>query len=235
MKKIDHSLSEPFVQWFFPKLVPLVPSWMTPNMISILGLVGSVLFVVFLLCASISPLFYVAGALVILSHWVTDTMDGMVARARQQTSSLGYYLDHFGDVLTTAFVGISMFAAGGSHVEIGLACTVLYLVVLNHVHIKVPIFNAMEMPTLGPTEFRFLIICVLIGQVFFDYNRPLSWFPAWTGDAGWVTRQLGFSTGLTFIDVCGITALCVATLGVCGEMIRSVIQIRQLDCERAQR
>lgn len=232
MKKIDHSPFAPLVARAFGRVGPWVPGWITANHISLLGLAAAALLATLLCLASISRWMYVGAAALMLVQWSADNLDGVIARSRGQTSALGYYLDHFGDTLTVVLVGVSAFASGGSHIAIGLACTVVYLVAMSQVHIKVPALDTMELPSLGPTESSFLVAAVLIGQSVFDYGRPLSWMPRLTGADGTVTRMLGLSTGLTFIDVCGLLALLIATVGVGSEIGRSIFQLRAFDAAR---
>lgn len=232
MRKIDHSPFAPVVARTFARVGPWVPRWMSANHISLLGLMAAALLAVLLCFASVSRWMYVAGALLMLVQWSADNLDGVVARTRGQTSGLGYYLDHFGDTISTVLVGVSAFAGGGSHLAIGLACTVVYLVAMSQVHIKIPILDTMELPKLGPTESSFLVAAVLLGQAMFDYGQPLSWFPAITGTDGALTRLLGFSTGLTFIDVCGLLSLITAVASVAFEIGHTVGQLRAFDAGR---
>jgi phosphatidylglycerophosphate synthase len=208
---------------------------MTANHITLLGLLSALLLAIVLSLASVSRWMYVAGAALMLLQWSADNLDGVIARSRKQTSLLGSYLDHFGDCLTVALVGISAFVAGGSHVAIGLACTVVYLLALLQVHIKASALDTLELPAFGPTECSFLVAAALLGQAVFDYGRALSWFPWLTGPEGTVTRLLGFSNGLTFLDVCGLLAVPVAALGVGLETWHSLAQIRKADRIRGGR
>ncbi len=228
MKKIENSPFDPFVKWFFPKLLPGVPGWMSANVISLAGLVGSALVLPCLWLTWWSRWMCLAGAFFVFVHWFTDTLDGVVARARR-TSQLGFYLDHFGDSLAVVFIGLGMFLVKGSHMAIGLVAVVLYLLLIVNGLLKAELTRVMELPAFGPTEIHLSIILVLVTQAFVDFGQPLSWLPGITADDGWLTRALGFESGLTFIDLCGVLVIAAAGVMLMVESVRTALVARQLD------
>ena len=96
MKKIERSPLDPFVKWFFPKLLPFVPAWMSANAITSIGIVLCFLSGLCLALTEYSPRLYYLAAFLFFLTWVTDTLDGVVARARKHESRLGHYLDLWG-------------------------------------------------------------------------------------------------------------------------------------------
>jgi phosphatidylglycerophosphate synthase len=217
MKKIERSPLDPFVKWFFPKLLPFVPSWLSANAITSIGI-----FLCFLsgLCLALTEyslaLYYVAAFLFFLT-WVTDTLDGVVARARHQVSRLGHYLDHFGDAWTIIFIGVGLFISNGSHVLIGVICCVVYLMLQIDGHIKVQITDTLELPPFGPTEIRLVIMAAMIAAAHIDPGQPLSWWPEMTGDEGWLTQFFGFTSGMTFLDTIALLVACLCAIGLICE------------------
>ena len=228
MKKIEKSPFDPFVKWFFPKLLPFVPQWMTANVISFSGILVCFLAAVALGLSFLSPVFYIVGAALFLLTWVTDTMDGIVARARNQQSVVGHYLDHYGDSWNIVFIGVGLFVSNGSHLAVGLACAVVYLMFHVDGHIKVQITDTLELPAFGPTEVRFLITGVLVAAAFIDPGQPLSWFPEMTGADGWLATALGMTGGMTFLDVAGTF---VAACGFIGLVAETVLMVRRFSRE----
>jgi len=234
MKKIEHSPMDPFVKWFFPKLLPFVPLKVSANMVSALGitlsfLAGLALALSALFSPETAPFIYTLGGFLIFLTWITDTMDGVIARSRKQVSLVGHFLDHFGDSLSVVFIGVGMFASNGSHVTIGLITAMIYLLFHVSAHIKVKMFDSLTLPAFGPTEIRFLIVTVIFGQALFDFGQPLSWFPAMTGVNGWLTKLLGFSSGLTFIDLCGIIVIIGGVVGITVEFVSTLRKAAAID------
>ncbi len=244
MKKIERSPMDPFVKWFFPKLLKFVPAGLTANKISVIGItvsffsgfflgvsgfIGSIGVSGFIGNITLAKWSYFFGGFLIIITWITDTMDGVVARSRDQQSAVGYYLDHFGDSLNVAFIGAGLFLTNGSHLAIGLACGIIYLLFHVNEHVTVTKLHKMELPVFGPTEIRFMIFALVIAQIFIDFGQPLSWFPEITGAEGWFTKAFGFHSGLTFMDVCGVIAIFLGSIGVAVEMRVKIKKLRVLD------
>lgn len=237
MKKIENSVFDPFVKWFFPKLLPAVPRGITANMVSTAGIVISFLAGLAMALSgyfdpAIAPAVFSMGGVLLLATWITDTMDGVIARSRNQVSVLGHYLDHFGDSLTVAFIGIGMYLSPGSHLVIGVLCAVIYLLFHVDAHIKVKILDELTLPVIGPTELRFIIVTVIFVQRFVDFGKPLSWLPGITGNDGWLTGLLGFSRGLTFIDVAGLLAILFGSIGLIVQTAGTIRRLGRMDAER---
>ncbi len=228
MKKIENSPFDPFVKWLFPKLLPYVPEGLSANAISVIGVISSMLACVSLYLTAWSRWMCLPAAVLVFAHWFADTLDGVVARARQ-TSKLGFYLDHFGDSVSVVFIGLGMFMIKGSHLAIGLAVISLYLLLIINGLIKAELTRVMELPTFGPTELHILVIALLVAQPFMDFGQPLSWYPEVTGDQGWLTNLLGFEYGLTLIDIAGIGIVVIAALMLIIEVITTIGSVKRLD------
>ncbi len=230
MKKIENSPFDPFVKWFFPQLLPYVPAWLSANGITIIGMVASALACLSLYLTRWSPWMCLLGAVFVFVHWFADTLDGVVARARRPTQ-LGFYLDHFGDALSVALIGMGIFMIEGAHFVIGLVIVIFYLLLIISGLIRAELTRVMELPVFGPTELHLLVIALLIAQPFTDYGQPISWLPAIAGNNGWLTLALGFDRGLTMLDVVGIVVIGVASIMLLIEMI---ITINRLAAEDRQ-
>ncbi len=85
-----------------PLLLFLFPSWIKPNHITFSRFLLVCLAIVLYLAGS--PLHYQTWVLVIAA--VTDFIDGILARARQQFSRTGAYLDHATDWFLGAWTGV---------------------------------------------------------------------------------------------------------------------------------
>jgi phosphatidylglycerophosphate synthase len=168
-----------------------------------------------------------AGALCVFLHWFADTLDGELARARQVTS-LGFYLDHFGDSVSAALIGWGLFLTVGSHLVIGLVCITLYLLLIINGLIKAELTRTIELPAFGPTEIHLTIILVLVAQIFVDFGQPVSWVSA-VADGGWLTRWLGFDRGLTFIDLFGVFFVAGAGVALVIESVGTARVAASLD------
>lgn len=228
MKKIENSPFDPFVKWLFPRLLPYIPSRVTANVISIMGLAASALACLCLYLTRWSPWMCLVAAGLVFLHWVADTLDGVVARARS-TTHLGFYLDHFGDSLSVLFIGLGVFLIQGAHFTIGLVLIVLYLLFIISGLIKAELTRVMEIPAFGPTEIHLVVIVLLVAQPFVDFGLPVSWFPGFSGDDGWLTGLLGFNRGLTLVDLAGVIIVLAISVMLVIEITQTVRTLSRLD------
>jgi phosphatidylglycerophosphate synthase len=203
MKKIENSPFDPFVKWFFPKLLPYLPEWLSANRITAIGFAGSLSAAICLYLSKEREWFYLLGAFGIWLHWFADTLDGVVARAGKPTI-LGYYLDHFSDAVSVAVISIGLFLTPGSHLLIGLCAACIYLLLFIHGLIRAELTGSMELPYFGPTEIHFLIIIILLIQYSTHFGEAILKSSPITGTEGWLAQNFGLNGGLTLIDHLGL-------------------------------
>jgi len=117
-QKLEKYSTSPFERWFedvCQKWVPFVPNRVSPNQLTILGFLGSVVAGFSFFMASYNRLFFLIAIFGLFVHLVLDNVDGAVARARNLTSQKGQFLDIFTDSIGIAFiflgVGFSNYAA----------------------------------------------------------------------------------------------------------------------------
>jgi phosphatidylglycerophosphate synthase len=211
MKKIENSPFDPFVKWFFPKLLPHLPKWLSANKITAIGFAGSLTAAICLYLSKDYKWLCLLGTFGIWVHWFADTLDGVVARANTP-SILGYYLDHFSDAVSVALISIGLFLTPGSHLLIGLCAACVYLLLFIHGLIKAELTGAMELPYFGPTEIHFSVIIVLLIQYKFHYGVAVLQSSSLTGTNGWFAQNFGLNGGLTLIDHLGLIITLIMTL-----------------------
>lgn len=88
--------------WIFGPVVKLFPNWVTPNHITSLRIILVIIAIILFLLdypLNVQVWVLVAGAL-------TDTVDGILAREREQKTRFGAYLDHACDWLLGLWTGI---------------------------------------------------------------------------------------------------------------------------------
>nr|XP_031302579.1 choline/ethanolaminephosphotransferase 1-like isoform X1 [Camelus dromedarius]XP_031302580.1 choline/ethanolaminephosphotransferase 1-like isoform X1 [Camelus dromedarius]XP_031302581.1 choline/ethanolaminephosphotransferase 1-like isoform X1 [Camelus dromedarius]XP_031302582.1 choline/ethanolaminephosphotransferase 1-like isoform X1 [Camelus dromedarius]XP_031302843.1 choline/ethanolaminephosphotransferase 1-like isoform X1 [Camelus dromedarius]XP_031302844.1 choline/ethanolaminephosphotra len=104
------SLLEPLMQGYWEWLVGRVPSWIAPNLITIIGLSINICTTVLLVfyCPTATeqaPLWaYIACACGLFIYQSLDAIDGKQARRTNSSSPLGELFDHGCDSLSTVFV-----------------------------------------------------------------------------------------------------------------------------------
>ncbi|XP_063712220.1 cholinephosphotransferase 1-like [Symsagittifera roscoffensis] len=106
------SLVEPVFQKFWVSLIDHVPSWMAPNILTLLGLTAN--FIAFLPLAILCPTFKEeppAWALILFTccffiYQTLDALDGKQARKIGMSSPMGELFDHGCDAVNTVIVSI---------------------------------------------------------------------------------------------------------------------------------
>jgi phosphatidylglycerophosphate synthase len=112
--KIDPSPLTPLARALAAWIIPRTPAWVTPNQITVLGLlVNMVGGAAFYLASFQRELLFVSMLMLVL-NWVADNLDGELARARRMTSERGFYLDivldQFGVMLVCLGIVFSSYA-----------------------------------------------------------------------------------------------------------------------------
>jgi CDP-diacylglycerol--glycerol-3-phosphate 3-phosphatidyltransferase len=80
-------------------LIKMLPDWVTPNLLSIIRLGLAPFIVIFLALGN-----YTAAITLFLIAALTDTLDGALARTRQQITELGLILDPLADKLLIVMI-----------------------------------------------------------------------------------------------------------------------------------
>lgn len=154
-------------------LVKRIPSWLSSNMLTGIGFLGSVLtFVSFLLAAYINPYYLLLGVMGYAICWFGDSLDGRVAYYRQKSRKwYGFALD-----ITIDWLGIILMGLGftvyvsGSWQMIGFAFVVLYgwEMISTLLRYKITGKYTIDSGLFGPTEARIVISLILILEVLFN-------------------------------------------------------------------
>jgi len=86
-------------------IAPRLPRWVTPDMLTILGLLAMALIGLSYYLAAKHWLYLALANIGLVINWFGDSLDGTLARVRnQQRPRYGYYLDHLVDAFGVAFL-----------------------------------------------------------------------------------------------------------------------------------
>ena len=160
--KITASPFDPFVRSVFPRLADRVPPWVSPNAITVAGVLAAVAAGVAVALAGRAPALLLLGALLVLVNWVADTLDGIVARRRGQSSRLGDFLDHAFDAVTVAALTVGPAFSGLVHPTLSLLQGVLILLGFAFTYKGEQATGVYELLALGPTEIRFALVAAFV-------------------------------------------------------------------------
>lgn len=145
-----------------------MPNWVKPDMLTALGMLGSVMVFAGYICSNWGDgwlYFAIAGYVV---QWFGDSTDGSLARFRKiERPRYGYFLDHSCDGLTTALVVAGIGLSGYVMLEVALVALAGYLLLSIHAYLSVRVLGELKLSYLnaGPTELRLVLIAMTIAMI----------------------------------------------------------------------
>jgi phosphatidylglycerophosphate synthase len=134
----------------------------------------------------------VVGALT--ANWFGDSLDGTVARVRQQQRPrYGFYVDHVIDLAGTTFLVAGMASSGLMHPLTAMAVLVGYLLVSSETYLATHAIGVFRMSFLGfgPTELRLLLIAGALKAAHSPFVEPVTGVSVRLFDIGGVIAAIG--------------------------------------------
>ena len=159
-------LERPALQW----LAAHMPTWVTPDLCTLVGTLGALLTLVTYGLSNLNPNFLWLTSLGFFINWLGDSLDGTLARYRHiERPRYGYYIDHTSDVVCQVliFLGLGM----TPYVSFDIACLALisYLLLSELVYIRTYVAGEFKISygKLGPTESRAVAVLLNTAMYFF--------------------------------------------------------------------
>lgn len=192
------------LEWIAHRLpARVMPDHMTAlGVLAAFGIAGA-----YLLSNGDKAWLWAASALLVV-HWLGDSLDGTLARARRiERPKYGYYLDHLVDALATAVIGLGLGLSPWMLLAVGLAIVIAYLVLSINTYLETYAFGVFTLGygRLGPTEAR-------LGLILLNTLIALG-------------VGLGFEVGglgLTVLDVIGLGIAGLMAAGLAGRAVRNL-------------
>jgi archaetidylinositol phosphate synthase len=170
-----------------------LPAWITPDMLTRFGLVGAVLAFIGYVASNLAPAFLWLASLGLLLNWLGDSLDGTLARVRNQKSPrYGFFVDHTADLVTLVLVGVGLGLSSYITMHYALLLLTAYLAFVAHTFIRAHVFKTVQNAyySIGPTETR---LALIVG------NMLLFLFPA-----------LSVPTGSMPVSTADLVCICIA-------------------------
>ncbi len=148
-------------------LLKKVPDWITPNIMTGIGMFGSlIVFSAFVLGSFYSRNNLLIGILGLMINWLGDSLDGRLAYYRKIARKwYGFALDIVMDWLSIILIGLGYyFYASGTTQIFAFLFVVLYgwSMIISQLRYKITGFYQIDSGHLGPTELRVIISFILI-------------------------------------------------------------------------
>ncbi len=159
-------LERPTLKW----LAAHSPQWMTPDVYTAIGALGSVLSILGYFLSRFHPAFLWLATLGFIVNWYGDSLDGTVARYRHiERPVYGFFVDHVLDAISQVlfFIGLGI----SPYISFNIASMALIAFLLMTTLIFLRTSTASEFRIsynmLGPTEARVLAILLNTAMFFF--------------------------------------------------------------------
>ena len=154
-------------------LVQRVPSWIYPDMLTLIGFIGSLIILIgFILATYFNRNFLLLGILGFATNWFGDSLDGRVAVYRNKSRKrYGFSLDVTMDWITTILIGWGyMIYAEGNWEMFGFGFVVMYgwAIITTLIRYKITGKYTIDSGLLGPTEVRIIVSAILVLEVLVE-------------------------------------------------------------------
>jgi len=164
-KRVNRSLTAAMEKRALTWMAQRAPRWVTSDGLTLLGLLAQIGAGGFYVLSRENKYALLGVIACIVLNWFGDSMDGTLARVRnQQRPRYGFYVDHMMDIFgaTALMCGLGM--SGFVHWPVAIAMLVVFLLLSAESYLATYTLSTFQMSqgVFGPTEIRILLI---IGNV----------------------------------------------------------------------
>ena len=188
-----------------------LPARVMPDHLTALGVLAALGIAASYVLANESPLWLIAATVLLVVHWLGDSLDGTLARVRRiERPTYGYYLDHLVDGLATAAIGIGLGLSPHMLLATGLVIVIAYLLLSINTYLETSAFGVFSLGygRIGPTEARIGLAVVNVAML-----------------AGLALETTVLGIGVTVLDIAG---LAVVVAMVVALLVRAAGNLRKL-------
>ena len=162
-------LERPALKYFSEHM----PSWVTPDLLTILGIFGAMLIFVGYVLTNYSKAFLWLASFGFFVNWFGDSLDGTVARFRNiQRPRYGYFVDHAVDSLNEVLIIFGLGLSPYMQFNIALLISMGYLLLSVLVFLRTAVKGefVISYGGFGPTEIR--VVAILANTILFFMGNP---------------------------------------------------------------
>ena len=151
-----------------------MPSWVTPDMLTLLGIFGAVMIFCGYIFSNYNRGFLWLASFGFFINWYGDSLDGSVARYRKiQRPRYGYFVDHIVDSFNELLIIIGLGLSPYMQFNIALLISVSYLLLSVLVFLRTAVKGefVISYGGFGPTEIR--VVAIIANTILFFFGNPL--------------------------------------------------------------
>lgn len=184
-----------------------LPRWMTPDILTMTGLIGMALVFAGYALSSQSLDWLWLAIIGFCVNWFGDSLDGSLARFRKtERPQFGYFIDHSTDALGNLIAMIGLGLSPFVRLDVALFGVAAYLLLSIHTFLVARVVDEFRLSymAVGPTELRLVLIAMSLTMLGLGVKPPiwlgLSPFDIFVGGLGIILVGLfiaqTFTTGL---------------------------------------
>jgi phosphatidylglycerophosphate synthase len=163
-------LERPALKW----LAAHLPAWVTPDMMTVTGIVGALIITISYALSQFHPAFLWLASLGFVINWFGDSLDGTLARFRHiERPKYGFFIDHITDVLTEIIIVLGLGLSPYISFAVASMCCIAYITMSVLVYVRMNVMGEFRISysKLGPTEVRVLAILLNTFMFFVGVYR----------------------------------------------------------------
>ncbi|MGB3713384.1 MAG: CDP-alcohol phosphatidyltransferase family protein [Candidatus Promineifilaceae bacterium] len=162
-------LERPALQW----LCAHAPGWMSPDILTLIGIFGSVVIFAGYVLTNVNLAFLWLATLGYVINWYGDSLDGSLARYRKiERPKYGFFVDHTVDAFSQLLIFVGLGLSPIISFEVASLALIGYLLLTVYVYVNTYVTGVFKISygKFGPTEMR--AIAIIANVVFFIWASP---------------------------------------------------------------
>ena len=160
-RRVNRSLTAAMEKRALTWMAERAPRWVTSDQLTMLGLIAQIGAGGFYVLSAYNQHGLLGVIACIVLNWFGDSMDGTLARVRnQQRPRYGFYVDHMVDVLGATALMCGLGFSGFVHWQVAMAMLLAFLLLSAESYLATYTLSCFQMSQgiFGPTEIRVLLI-----------------------------------------------------------------------------
>ncbi|RKY56535.1 MAG: CDP-alcohol phosphatidyltransferase [Candidatus Neomarinimicrobiota bacterium] len=169
-KTLTTIIEKPLIQL----LVKKMPSKITPDILTAIGLFGALLTGLGYYLSNYNAIYLWLSSFGLIVNWFGDSLDGSLARYRHiERPKYGFFIDHSIDSVTMIVIAIGAGLSPYARFDYVLLALIGYLLMSILVYLNIFVTGVFKISfyNLGPTEMRLLIILLNTAVFFFGVGQ----------------------------------------------------------------
>jgi archaetidylinositol phosphate synthase len=200
-QRTNNGWLEPLERPTLAGLAARMPSWVTPDFLTAIGVAGALITFGAYALASWDATWLWVASLGFIVNWFGDSLDGSLARYRQiERPRYGYFLDNAIDLITQLLLAAGIALSGFIYGELCFLALSVFLMmsVLSLLRANVSGVFQLSYGGVGPTEMRAMFIILNAGMYFFP-PQPITLLGLQMTYPNWLSLTWSSVTLATFV------------------------------------